>query len=102
MVSMRIVRILDANEEAEWPSGKILDDNDDFVVIDLGENVVFQNADGYVLVQKDYKVEGCVWQVHKTDADPFPSRPHAHCLGGPSRYVGKQPAPRNSAAFLGN
>jgi hypothetical protein len=24
------------------------------------------------------KREGCVWRIHKNDADPFPSNPHAH------------------------
>ncbi|MES2521400.1 MAG: hypothetical protein V4617_01790 [Gemmatimonadota bacterium] len=23
------------------------------------------------------------WRIHKNDADPFPSNPHAHCLGYP-------------------
>lgn len=31
---------------------------------------------------------GEVWRVHKGDADPFPSRPHAHCVGGAKRFVG--------------
>ena len=22
--------------------------------------------------------DGCVWSIHKCDADPFPSNPHAH------------------------
>jgi hypothetical protein len=90
MVGLRIVRILDASEEDEWPGGNILDDIDGFVIVDLGENVAFENAEGYVSVQKDYKVDNCVWQVHKTDADPFPSRPHAHCIGGPTRFVGNK------------
>tara|TARA_R110002072_G_scaffold82384_1_gene187768 strand:+ start:77 stop:472 length:396 start_codon:yes stop_codon:yes gene_type:complete len=38
--------------------------------------------------EKDYKVNGEIWQVHKGDADPFPSRPHAHCVGGRDRFVG--------------
>lgn len=24
------------------------------------------------------KRDGCVWRIHKNDADPFPSNPHAH------------------------
>ena len=24
------------------------------------------------------KRDGCVWQIHKNDPDPFPSNPHAH------------------------
>jgi hypothetical protein len=27
-----------------------------------------------VLVKRD----GCIWQIHKNDPDPFPSNPHAH------------------------
>ncbi len=30
------------------------------------------------LKKKKYKVKGEVWDVHKNDADPFPSSPHAH------------------------
>src|SRR6266404_2611368 len=26
------------------------------------------------------KSDGCVWRIHKNDADPFPSNPHAHNL----------------------
>lgn len=90
MVSVKIIRILDANEDAEWPGGEILEDNDVFVVVDLGENLALENAKGYVSVQKDYKVDNCIWQVHKTDADPFPSQPHAHCISGPTRFVGNK------------
>jgi len=24
------------------------------------------------------KKDGCIWRIHKNDADPFPSNPHAH------------------------
>lgn len=24
------------------------------------------------------KRDGCIWRIHKNDADPFPSNPHAH------------------------
>jgi hypothetical protein len=36
----------------------------------------------------DYRVSGDVWRVHKADPDPFPSRPHAHCIGGARILVG--------------
>lgn len=26
------------------------------------------------------KRDGCIWRLHKNDADPFPSNPHAHNL----------------------
>lgn len=45
-------------------------------------------ADGSLRLEEDYRVGGEVWRVHKNDPDPFPSRPHAHCVGGSSRFVG--------------
>ncbi|MBY3029467.1 hypothetical protein HF265_10120 [Rhizobium leguminosarum] len=101
MAGLRIIRILDGVDDAEWPDGVILEDNDNFVTVDLGEEIAFQNAEGRLLIQKDYKVDGYVWQVHKTDADPFPSCPHAHCLGGPSRYVGTKLHLGNRQLFSG-
>ncbi|MBD7990718.1 hypothetical protein H9643_08030 [Ochrobactrum sp. Sa2BUA5] len=47
-----------------------------------------EDDEGRITIQKDYRVGGTVWQVHKTDADPFPSWPHAHCVGGQARYIG--------------
>ena len=31
-----------------------------------------------LLTEQTVKVKGEIWQVHKNDADPFPSIPHAH------------------------
>ena len=31
-----------------------------------------------LLTEKTLKVKGEIWQIHKNDADPFPSVPHAH------------------------
>jgi hypothetical protein len=31
-----------------------------------------------LLTEKTIKVKGEIWRVHKNDADPFPSVPHAH------------------------
>jgi len=31
-----------------------------------------------LLTEQTVKIKGEVWQVHKNDADPFPSNPHAH------------------------
>lgn len=47
-----------------------------------------QLADGRYILEKDYRVKGEVWRVHKGDADPFPSSPHAHCVGGAQRFIG--------------
>jgi hypothetical protein len=66
---------------------QILDENDDYV--DLRMGLLQQvSADGRMLIQKDYRVGGEVWRVHKNDPDPFPSRPHAHCVGRADRFVG--------------
>lgn len=45
-------------------------------------------ANGYGILEEDYRVKGEVWRVHKGDADPYPSKPHAHCVGGAKRFVG--------------
>lgn len=48
----------------------------------------WESQDGRAFIEKDYRVNGEVWRVHKSDADPFPSIPHAHCVHGPARYKG--------------
>ena len=45
-------------------------------------------ADGTLRLEEDYRVAGEVWRVHRNDPDPFPSRPHAHCIAGSHRFVG--------------
>lgn len=89
MPRFEILRVLHSDGN-DGPFGSVTDDNVNFVTVDLGEGVPFEDAYGRILVQKDYKIDGLVWQVHKTDADPFPSRPHAHCVGGPTRFVGNK------------
>lgn len=48
----------------------------------------WQNVDGRYILEEDYRVSGEVWRVHKSDADPYPSNPHAHCIGGAKRFLG--------------
>lgn len=69
------------------PDHKVVDDNDAFVDVALGW-IELVDTKGRYLAEKDYRVSGEVWRVHKGDADPFPSRPHAHCVGGAKRYIG--------------
>jgi hypothetical protein len=45
-------------------------------------------ASGLYWLEKDYRVGGEVWSVHKNDPDPYPSRPHANCIGGRQRFIG--------------
>ena len=65
----------------------ILDDTDDYVDVTVGL-LEMQDSIGRVRIQKDYRVSGEVWRVHKNDADPYPSKPHAHCIGGSNRFIG--------------
>src|SRR4051812_27073942 len=62
-------------------------ETDDFVDLQV-ELIDWVIADGRYVLEKDYRVGGEVWRVHKNDPDPFPSRPHAHCIEGKERYVG--------------
>lgn len=70
---------------------------DDIISVEFQESPIplgtFRKIDE-VLVRRD----GCVWIVHKTDVDPFPSSPHAHNpesglkmhLGNGSLYFGSR------------
>ena len=66
---------------------EIIDDTDDYIDICLGVSE-WQAPDGMYILEEDYRVKGEVWRVHKSDADPYPSNPHAHCVGGAKRFVG--------------
>jgi hypothetical protein len=83
-------RYLAPDSDDEWTEGEIVEDTEVAVSFTLGVGMIYETSDGTLLVQKDYKVDGEVWQVHKTDADPFPSKPHAHCVGGRENFVGKK------------
>jgi hypothetical protein len=67
----------------------------DFFVADS----LVEDSDGRVFITRDYRVKGGVWRVHKGDADPFPSNPHAHCIGG--RYAGLKLHLGNGRLFMG-
>lgn len=45
----------------------------------LDENILIGNYP-QTLEEKRIKVGGYIWQVHRNDADPFPSNPHAHSV----------------------
>ena len=66
---------------------EFIDDTDSYVDVCVGV-LRMQLPDGSYYFEKDYRVKGEVWRVHKSDADPFPSMPHAHCIAGTQRFVG--------------
>lgn len=59
----------------------------DFVDVSVGA-ATWVNAAGKFYIEADYKVCGEIWRVHKSDADPYPSNPHAHCVGGAKGILG--------------
>jgi hypothetical protein len=68
---------------------ELLLDDEDAIEFTCG----FLNAvdgEGRSFIQKDYRLRGEVWRVHKGDADPYPSNPHAHCVDGRRFYQGKK------------
>jgi hypothetical protein len=62
-------------------AAEFVDDTSEYVDVCVGD-CLLEDSRGLVLVQEDYRVGGEVWRVHKCDPDPFPSRPHAHCVSG--------------------
>lgn len=66
----------------------VLRETDEYVDVCVGVSQ-WQTGDGRHILEEDYRVSGEVWRVHKSDADPYPSNPHAHCVGGSQRFVGR-------------
>jgi len=62
----------------------------------------WETSDGRDFIEKDLKVNGEIWQVHKSDPDPFPSSPHAHCISGPRSLQGCKLHLGNRKLFKGN
>src|SRR5579871_2436935 len=64
---------------------KMRSDTDTYIEICIS-NSEWTNEEGGLFLEEDYRVDGEVWRVHKNDCDPFPSKPHAHCING--RFAG--------------
>src|SRR3989454_10313685 len=58
--------------------------------IDVGVSSWQQMGTNRYILEEDFKVSGDIWRVHLNDADPYPSKPHAHCIGGTKRFIGKK------------
>ena len=56
--------------------------------VDVGVSSWQQMGMNRYILEEDFKVSGDIWRVHLSDADPFPSSPHAHCIGGTRRFIG--------------
>lgn len=66
---------------------EIIEDTKEYISVCVGL-AEWMTSDGYSYIEKDYRVDGEIWRVHKNDPDPNPSRPHAHCIEGAGRYIG--------------
>jgi hypothetical protein len=67
---------------------KIVGEADGSIDIDVGISAWQCLDSDHWIVEKDFKVSGDIWRVHLSDADPFPSTPHAHCIVGAKRFIG--------------
>lgn len=65
----------------------VVERSEDFIAVSCGV-CLWTTAEGLLHLEEDYRVAGEVWRVHKSDPDPLPSDPHAHCIGGSKRFVG--------------
>lgn len=75
------------NRNADPNASLILDETTQYVDLTVGVSA-WINRSGQHILEEDYKVAGEVWRVHKCDADPYPSNPHAHCVAGAQRFIG--------------
>jgi hypothetical protein len=67
--------------------GEVVEQGDDFISVCVG-NAQWMDKNGRFFLEEDFNVSGEIWRVHKTDADPYTSKPHAHCIEGHKRFVG--------------
>jgi hypothetical protein len=66
---------------------KRLSVEEDYIDVAMETPELF-TPEGWFIEEADVRVAGVVWRVYKYDADPLPSRPHAHCIDGAKRYIG--------------
>lgn len=67
---------------------EVVQDTNELIDIDVGVSAWQRlDSDRYIL-EEDFKVSGDIWRVHLSDADPYPSKPHAHCIEGAKRFIG--------------
>lgn len=73
---------------------------EELAIIRFEESIMPAGVD-ILLTEAEVKLQGEIWIVHKNDADPFPSNPHAHNyrnrlkmhLGNGDLYKGKKRTP---------
>jgi hypothetical protein len=81
------LRRVSLTEEGPDPAEEIVASTDDHIDICVGV-AQWKTRDGFYVLEEDFVVSGEIWRVHKNDPDPYPSKPHAHCIAGARRFVG--------------
>lgn len=68
--------------DINYEEAKIILENFDFKIlfykIESKKDIINQNL--LMNTKTQFKSNGLIWVIHKYDADPFPSKPHAHEL----------------------
>jgi hypothetical protein len=85
--SMTETRKAAVEQLPEPPTERILVETDALIELTVGDTT-WRTANGQFILEEDFRVAGEVWRVYKGDADPYPSKPHAHCISGANRFVG--------------
>jgi hypothetical protein len=84
MNGLGVIQLIDLEgtglDSIKMDEDRIVEVGDDYITVSCGTSV-WMDASGLYWLEKDYRVGGEVWRVHKNDPDPYPSRPHAHCIG---------------------
>src|ERR1035437_554804 len=66
---------------------EVVADTEDYIDVCVGVSQ-WRTKDGLFLLEEDFVGGGERWRAHKSDPDPFPSKPPAHCVDGAKRFVG--------------
>jgi len=64
--------------QVDW---ELIEQTSEYVELAIDTTLWF-DADGLMFLEEDAPIKGEVWRLHNNDADPRPSNPHAHCVGG--------------------
>lgn len=84
--------------EFNWGEIALLGASDDAITLLIDDRCVEKRESSGSVIEFFF-VSSCKWQVHRFDADPFPSDPHAHCLDG--KHKGKKLSFKDGSLWRG-
>jgi hypothetical protein len=65
---------------------EIVAESDDYLEVCVGV-CQWRNSDGKFILEEDFAGCGEIWRVHKSDPDPFPSKPQQPSSTGDGRHL---------------